>query len=229
MLVIYSFCKADQDLAEKTAKWICELRENKNHKLLLICDKSCDPQSLISILSQTFGEVKHFFTPHDRIGWPQGPNVKFDCAARIAKFIYGEPFFWLEPDCTPIRGDWLDRIEEEYLRENKLFLGNKVVTKEDKRELMNGVGVWPSDYAEHYPSAMNCLNSPWDYVFGPEVFKSFHDTKLIQHEWRAKDFSEKGSLERLKPETILFHGCKNDSLIRKLRFRKNRIKSPNTR
>ena len=61
----------------------------------------------------------------------------------------------------------------------------------------------------------------WDVTVGPTLVAEAHQSRTIQQEWgemgKAPTFTTTADLERIRPDTQLFHRCKDGTLIARLR------------
>lgn len=232
MLTVLNFCGKDRELAFKLLKWIQDLGGAKNHELLLVTGVQTAAAGMHAELEllahETFGKAQFRVTDtQDEGGWPSSPNNAWRDTIIFTRMKVGHPFLWLEPDCTPITSDWLDRIEAEFIASGKPFLGAEV-TKPQHR--MSGVGVYPPDFVSH-TSRLHMLpkNVPFDQYFASDIVPKAHFTTLIQNVWNTEfgkpetipTFPTKESLSLLDPKAVLFHRCKDGTLIDRLR--ENRV------
>lgn len=146
------------------------------------------------------------------------------------------PWFWMEPDCVPLTKDWLDRIEVAYREcsvrksQPKYFLGGEVRQPEHR---MSGVGVYPCAVAQFTRGLPHLANNPapWDQVLSQDFSSFVEYTPLIQNVWNktvgdpnsAPTFPDVASLSHLDPSAVLFHRCKDGSLIERLRERDRKV------
>lgn len=234
MLTVLNFCGKDRDLAFNLLKWIQELGGAKNHELLLVTGVQTAAAGMHAELEllahETFGKAQFRVTDtQDEGGWPSSPNNAWRDTIIFTRMKVGHPFLWLEPDCTPITSDWLDKIEAEFIAAGKPFLGAEV-TKPQHR--MSGVGVYPNDFVR-YTSRLHTLpkNVPWDQYFASDIIPNAHFTSLIQNVWNTEfgkpetipTFPDKDSLKLLDPKAVLFHRCKDGTLIDRLRETRVRV------
>jgi hypothetical protein len=144
VILVYPFSLRDIDLALKNAKWINELGGCKGHECLCIYDTRCDP----GVVEQIGAELLKGFDKVYRLiadakdGWPEGANYLF---ARSATWLQNKlqyPYlFWMEPDAITLTPGWLDKLEAEYKRAGKPFMGDRVEV-EDIPLHMSGVGIY---------------------------------------------------------------------------------------
>lgn len=183
--------------------------------------------------------------------WPVGPNWAFYTTAIYVGMTSKEPFMWLEPDCVPLCEGWLDKIEAEYLSSQKPFLGPVIETqnKSFKPQYLNGTSVYPANAIRYFHGPMvdflKGAGHAFDVAGSPQTVPNCHFSGLIQHgytdekginHWGTypnpplefKEAKEAGDGEHIitpaaiHPGTVLFHPCKNSSLIDLLRKRQEK-------
>lgn len=204
---------SNEDLGLIWLDWVKKLNAQMlaNYDLVLLI-----PQKTVvepEVLSP-WKSVKRFNENSGIAAWPRGPNAVFQ---QIMWFYYHEklkgPFLWCEPDCVPVKFDWLDRIRQEYAACGKDFMGTMVepLISGGKRvpRHMTGNAVYPHKAYEKAPKIMEAVGVGWDVLAAEQILPRAHITKLIQHEFRHAQFKSRAELEKaLKPETVLFHSDK---------------------
>lgn len=241
MLCTLSFFHGDKDQAIRLAEWIRELGNVKHHDCLLVVDPGTNETGVIEPFREAFGNVWKInsepFEAPEKWGSgttdARGPNELFLAAAIYVETKLKRPFFWMEPDAVPMRASWLDEIEQAYRAAKKPFMGMYVNIPPHEPH-MSGIGVYPAMVAD-YSMAMRIPGKiAWDYAgrvdtvgSGPSRPPKAHFTNLIQHEYRVQWYGEekpvgpsfptKASLKHIKPETVVFHRCKDETLIDRLR------------
>lgn len=139
-----------------------------------------------------------------------GPNSSF---RQVAWFFYLNKKFgswlWLEPDCWPVTASWLYDLEHEYFDSGKAFMGVRMTFPGNKKQYMNGVGIYPWNAIQYAPllvqSAMWTQHPEYEVGFdvagGNDVLNHAHMSRRIQligHLSKLKD--------EVRPETSLCHG-----------------------
>lgn len=230
MLCVIPFFSGDKDQAIRLANWIRHLGGVKHHDCLLVIDTGTTETDVIEPLHEAFSSVATIkCAPVGSQGtWGSGTT---DATAANEMWLAGAncvfhrqkvPFFWLEPDAVPTRSTWLDEIEAEYKTCGKRFMGAFVDIPPHEQH-MSGVSVYPADVANHSVDMMQPGQIAWDYAGRNDtvVRKKANFTNLIQHEYRidgeAPTFPTIESMSVIRPETAVFHRCKNDSLVQRLR------------
>lgn len=228
--VVLGFCNKDGNMAQQTVQWMREMGSTFPNPFVLCCPRDTLPGFAASVESNAghvFSSVRRFTcTGSSSMQWPVGPNVGWQSAARYMLQVKS-PWLWLEPDAIPLKHSWLSRLEREYHFRKKSFFGPLV----ENRGHMNGVAIYPSDTAQRCPKAMSATTQAWDWILGGELGTDVYNASgLIQHCWGivggrphpsdgpAAHFANKAELDNwLLPTAVVFHRCKDGSLINRLR------------
>jgi hypothetical protein len=221
--------------AERTLlHWIEHLGGCREHHGMLVADAAVDWREASGLMEQAkraFGEATIIVTADPQEGWPQGPNWLFRTAAREARARQA-PFLWLEPDAIPLKPGWLDELERQYLKSGSLFFGS--VLSSEKAGLpgryLAGTAVYPANAIDIIEPAIEARpNVAWDVSSADAVVPHSGHTGLIQHFWGehnlpptfARSRANSGpknvmTLEDIWRDALIFHRCKDGSLIRLL-------------
>ena len=185
--------------------------------------------------------------------WPVGPNWCFYSVAFLIAMTQKDAWLFLEPDCVPLKRGWLDKIESEYLTSQKPFLGPVIETqnKSFKPQYLNGTAVYPANALKYFHGAMvdflKGAGNAFDVAGSPNTVPNCHFSGLIQHgytddnginHWGTypneplvfKDAREAGDGPNvvtravISSQAVLFHPCKNGSLIELLRKSSEQVK-----
>jgi hypothetical protein len=160
-----------------------------------------------------------------------GPNRPW-IVAGLSMQAAGTPWLWLKSDCVPLVPDWMEIIQDRYDAGGEPFAGP--ILKE--RGHMNGTGVYPANTPVLLPKTYEICShdytvaSAFDLVMKDEMISKCRDlSDIFQLAWAEKDgkliedgagdvptFPDDKSLERLRPEAVMFHRCKDGSLIDRL-------------
>ena len=178
------------------------------------------PQDLVSAITErtSTGIILRRPFPLSREHWPQGPNWSFACAAEWCHQHQWD-FLLLEPDCVPIRRGWLDGVLREYRGCGRAYMGHYEPAGADHQMHLAGVAVyqWETYQRLHWHE----FHRAWDVTVGPTLVAEAHQSRTIQQEWgemgKAPTFTTTADLERIRPDTQLFHRCKDGTLIARLR------------
>lgn len=151
-------------------------------------------------------------TPINISGWPIAPNRHFRevCALMMSEYN-NAPFWFFEPDCTPLRPGWLSAIDEAYKLGRQPFAGAIVPTRvtdgkgnhSTDGEHMVGCGIYPPDFYKR-SQLMLALDrkmpfsplplEPFDVRVRFEVVPYALKLTTLQHNWRTLNYREKGGV-----------------------------------
>lgn len=239
LLVILPYHKGDVDLAKSLLEHVASFSErpDSRHSILLVADSGVDPAKtteLMDIARKVFNSGKDIRLTITATGWPKAANQMFVFASKHVEEAYRLPFLWLEPDCVPLSGDWLDRIADAYERCPQRFMG-PLVFNTDQPGLppvhLSGCSVYPND-AYSIMEAQCRGEQAFDIASADTVVKSgrARDSKLIAHMWGLRDLpptfvsertadSPKNALtiDQIPNGAVLWHRCKDGTLFNVLR------------
>lgn len=218
MLCALSVYSGDADAAQRLLEWIAELGGVNFHTLVLATTQHVNPAPLLEVAQKSWGSVEHFLInmQQERLPWPVAANLAFSQVCEKLK-NRGQPFFFLEADCVPIVGNWLDQLEREYHANGKPFMGivhstvNPYTGEVMPNSLhMNGAGVYPAHVDRYLPSLPFLMTAmatePWDMALRHEMMSltdgmggfrkdesgnrvsACHATEKICFSWRTKDY-----------------------------------------
>lgn len=224
MLVVIPVCAKDEALVLKNLDWLSELDGKINATALIAYPIGFDAQAVIDKAKSVFGWflIAGYDDWKGDPKWPQPQNWAWQSAARNMVSIK-EPWLWWEADSTPLIKGWYDAIKCEYLTGKKPFMGCIMERVNGFDPHMNGVGVYPADVGRHSHTAMLCRSAPFDVVMWRDTQQHTHRANhIIQHHCRengdSTHFPDHASVESIiRPGVVLFHRCKDGSLIDRLR------------
>jgi hypothetical protein len=228
----------DQDQAERLLDWVAELGGVSKHRLFLMPAKGQmlsrakmamteegNPlfESVI-LLTDYEGVQSDWSASNAPVRDASGPNSMFRQFAWHFHLNALGPWFFCEPDAIPLRPDWADRIEAEYLASRKLYMGARVPRNGDTPEHSTGNMVLPQDAAvlsqklmlprfAEFPDGRR-IEVAFDVAGADDVLANFHETRLIQHVFRGPELN---SLESIRDDAVIFHTCKRGEIIPLLR------------
>lgn len=225
--VVFPVCHGDIVLAIQHAKWLASMKRRWPNRAVIAHDTLAPaPQlsELNKLLSQCFqGLVPFRYPKPPQAGWPFAPNWSFQQTARhMAQ--QSNPWFWFEADAVVLKPEWLSRLQSEYERAEKPFMGPVVKGMGH----INGGAIYPANTPFRIPKAMECTNMAWDYMMKPEMIHDCHDgSRLMQHIWTIVNGQaserEGGSEPRnvtaeqarrwIKPSSVAVHRVKDSSLV----------------
>jgi len=242
LLILLPYHNGDYELALNLVKWMAELSPNyRPHSILCVADNAVPMekvQELQSITKLLFNYAKTMLVPvpqptPEKMVWK--PNEMFLAGARQVKAHYRLPFLWLEPDCVPLTPTWLDDLAEEYSECPTQYMG-AIIHQEGQEGLpsdhLTGCSIYPNNAIDLIGKIDSIKNGSqaWDIGCAAQVVPRAMNTKSIHHYWGLKDMppvfveARKAddpknfvTLSFIQPEAVLFHRCKDGSLMTVLR------------
>lgn len=244
LLVVVPYCTKDVAQAKQLVEWINEVGAgNREAAILFVADSMVPRDTMVEInelSKKTFDEAHTISVrvPTEKQAWPHGANVMFSEAAKQVYECYKWSWLWLEPDAVPLKKGWLDAIREGAHYAARRYFGT--ITRSDQPPLpkahMAGVSVYPQNaYMEL--KGYCASNLAFDMAMAHHVVPRCTETNLIQEHWGEEGkppvFMNRTSmtapeavesiqnnmvgLDFIRPEAVLFHRCKDGSLIELLR------------
>ena len=227
MIVAFPVCVKDQGIAYESLRWMKEMGDDYRHHQMVLVASSTVSDSVVDDMVHSAKDAG--FTPitllrmkDEQAGWPAGPNMMFRAMAEHARKSASGSFLWLEPDAVPLCSGWLDKLEGEYRSCKKPFMG---VVYDKPFPHMTGVGIYPHDIARYNRYVLGQQRMPFDVVRPDLTIRHLHQTSLIHHEWGDSKtnvpwtFDTAESVERIREGAVIFHRCKDGSLLHRLRER----------
>lgn len=227
MLVAFSSSPNELDRTKALLEWIAELDVAlPNHRYLIVASSrvpEADVKQLSELAQKVFiGGTAIKQRGEYEAGWPMSANAMFRLAADWVSNNRAGHFFWLESDCWPLKSGWLEALDSEYRHRQKPFMGT---IYDQPFKHLNGTMVYPQDINNKHPYMLHATSLPWDLVRPDLTMKMGHNTPLIQRMLAdpkknlAMEFADSHSLSHIRPDAVIFHGCKSLSLITQLRGR----------
>lgn len=234
MLVVLPFYFGDEHLLLNNLEWFKELDGTLDYECLLACDHLTDDSRALKAAQSIFKSVKVFrYQRHPNPAWPFCQNNAFTSVSWHIAGKHKGPWIWVETDSIPMCKGWLDALWADYQKGGKPFGGHW----NHATGVFNGVAIYPQQVARYSDKMMmaNLLDvkdesgqlhqPPWDAYGSKQVKPHLHEMNhLMQHIWRddatgeAWTFPDRATVERVvRPGVVLFHRCKNQSLMARLR------------
>jgi len=226
LFTVIPICRKDYLEAVELLPWINELGGCKTHEVLLFFSADVPyerRECLVKVATKgwkaVYVEATPWCLPHER--WPIGPNWMHQCAARWVMLNKRQPWFWMEPDCVPLKPGWLGAIEKEYNDGFKPFLGVKEPAGGTYPSHISGCRVSPWYFYNRYWSSYEVPTTPFDVMDTERINAEATESKIMcfiynQH-GIAPRFYLPEDLNTISPKAVLFHRNKDGSLIRLLR------------
>lgn len=237
MIVVLPTHPGDWQLARSLLEWCQHLGGCRRHTLLILPSESLSPHpvsELKAIGGKVFNSVRVLpgVKPLMNEKWPRGANAMFKAAIQHTAMMK-RPWLWLEPDCVPMKSGWMDQLESEYQKCGKEFMGHFVRTNSPRLPefVLTGIAIYPPDCTPLLKHITR-MDVAFDISITNQVIRKAHDSALIWQYWGTKNQSPTFTMQPIPPKNrhlvglwhipktcVLFHRCKNGSLISLLKMR----------
>lgn len=129
LLTVIPFCKYDVARAEELLAWHYQLhgRKQSGYCLLASCDDVHPEKIEVMKISASVAFESVDCIKIGRIktnAKTQAINGMFKAVAGYVATHYRVPFFWCEPDFTPLKPNWIMQLAGEYYNQPRRYCGN---------------------------------------------------------------------------------------------------------
>ena len=233
MLLTLAYCNKDVDQTRRLLLWIEKLSPKLGpHCCLLSADALVPHETKLEIAAIAkrifyYTETAIINVPLDATGWPKAPNAMFRITCQHVQECYKLPFFWMEPDCVPLKPSWLDELALSYSRSPKRFMGAMIRSQQPPMPPVHlaGCAIYPHDaYTAMEP--FTTTDRAWDIANAAYVIQRAADTPLIHHHYGTMElpptFKETKApgdpentctLDFIRDGAAVFHRVKDNTLI----------------
>ena len=234
MMIVIPWCHKDADGTLNLLHWMRELDGQSRHSCLLVAAAGLPKEKIGALVEAARAAFQNVIpvqtTMIDNRPWPCGPNTMFRCTLGWAKqHLPGRYFWWNEPDCIPLVPGWADALEAEYLFAKRPFMG---VMADLPTPHLTGCAMYPSNVAFYNKEMTLADRKAFDCVEPLKTLAFTHHTTLVHHQWNDWDgstvpsFQSVDKLKLLRPGAVIFHRCKDQSLVERLRERRAKLAEP---
>ena len=228
LVVILPVSRPDFHLACQWLRWV-RILTRRPFDLLVVPAHSVLPPEVATLKRLTdkmnwipcwipCAEVRQVAEYYERpdLGYAAAANHLFRSALELAEIHHpGQPVLWCESDCIPLTPEWVTEITREYEQCGKPFMG--AFHPVGAIPHMSGNAVYPPNWRELAPSLAELPGKNpgqgWDSACAHETVPQMHVAKTIQQEWVVPPVTQDVFERYVKPETVLFHRCKDGTLI----------------
>jgi len=129
-------------------------------------------------------------------------NNMFRHAAKVAQQQCRFPWLWLEPDCVPVKPDWIEQLATAYDNQPAKYLGF-IGKAADGGKFMARCGIY--FLAASYELDSHCqADIPFAIATSSEVIPRCNHTNLIQY----TSIERVEDLQKIEPTAVIVHGDK---------------------
>jgi hypothetical protein len=220
-------CPLDLGPAFELVQLICDIETHRRPEteFFLVYRKDCPlwvAKDFVKLVAKRFGRWGACPARNHDVGWPGGPNmlaasafIEMSILRRADGICHNEAFLLFEPDCIPLRKDWLDALSEEWERvkaAGKECFGHwHHLGAEDEGLHMNGNAVFETAFFDKHPTwIVGTATQGWDFFFRDKILPISEDSNLIFQHWNRWGMSadELDNMTKNGVRPALFHGVK---------------------
>ncbi len=187
----------DMDAAVELIQLICwiEYPRREDTEFFLVYRKDCPlwlGKEFEKLAANHFGRCAARMARNHDVGWPAGCNMLAGSAfiemsiLRREGLCQNEAFLLFEPDCIPLRRDWIDQLSAEWDRVS--VLGKEAFGhwhSEGVELHMNGNAVFRTTYFDEYPTQIvGAGTQGWDFFFREHFLAMSVDSNTIFQQWQ---------------------------------------------
>jgi hypothetical protein len=218
-------CPLDLTPTFELVQLICDIekRRHPDSEFFLVYRKDCPlwvAKEFERMTARRFARVAARPARNHDVGWPGGPNMLAASAFIEMSILHrqdgpcrNEAFLLFEPDCVPLRKDWLDALSEEWERvkaAGKEAFGHWHDLGPDGLH-MNGNAVFRTDFFDSHPTCIvGSAMQGWDFFYRDRILPISMDSNLIFQHWNRYGISveELDNMTKGGVRPALFHGIK---------------------
>jgi hypothetical protein len=242
MLVVIPISKTDENLPHSFCRIMNFFGPYLNHEVLFTYKKSDQKladeiKQKISCLFKNSSDC--IINENTKQGWPVGPNSYWQQTIIYLRNIKNKnPWYWMELDVTPLKDEWLDELQEDYINTALPFFGCVSESSYFYPSHLSGCSVYPADISEYNNNWkwVHNSNMAFDILCSGEIMKylvfdsykmlNFFKTEKYKFNKKNKTFDmqkinmpfDNGREKDIEKKEIvlgfslLHHGCKDGSL-----------------
>lgn len=220
--VVLPVAKFEWHLACKWLRWAAALMkpEFEFYNLIIYCSPDLRLEQMQALKAVTMideWDVKVVCAEQVKeLGYFGTPNQMVKGALELVEKEYPEAaMLWCEADTVPLRASWVREILTEYRACGRPFMGD-FYRAGGSIPHMTGNAVYHPSWRTLAPSlaALKQEECGWDSLCAHDTMPRAHNSKTIQQIWRPPlPITADWARANIRPETALFHQCKDGSLI----------------
>lgn len=227
IILALQFYPGDIDQAKQLTQLICDIEPNsRNDVEFAVCYRQDCKQYTVEeigrIAGTKFARVHYVKGMRGGVGWPHGPNdlwaetmMRLSLKAR-SRQTQAAAVLTFEPDCIPLRSDWIDYLQAEWSRTDREGLD---IFGHAHSNHINGNCVCRMGLLRKHPAFNGAGNEGWDCYHGELMLRIGRDSSAISQHYRMKG-ANRAVVESLRKNggiPALFHGIKGPEGIEAIR------------
>jgi hypothetical protein len=224
--IMLQFYSGDFEQAKALCELIVDIETEERKDIEFVVAGRFDVPStqldeLRAILLRKFSRVFAIRSPRRGEGWPDGCNALWSGA--VSEFCYmrsqghskAEAVFTMEPDCLPLRRDWINQLRAAWNDahgKEKVVTGHLCKNEAGEPTHINGNLIISTYAGKLAPKILQGADSkrPWDCVHGSMLLKIGQDTPAIYQNKRRDEFSlhDWQDVNKLGVRPAIWHGIR---------------------
>jgi hypothetical protein len=212
LVVVLPVAKFDWNLAKKWLAFVDSFGSESSFTMLILCspDLTEAHKDQLKLRPKWHVETANI----TERGYFGSPNQMIKAGLEWCERQFPTyAMLWCEADTVPMRASWFREIRDEYRACGRPFMGDIL---QGPIVHMTGNGVYHPDWRRIAPSLgmLGQEQCGWDTLCAHEILPRAHQAKTIQQIWRPRlPITKEWAAANIRPETALFHQCKDGSLI----------------
>lgn len=218
LITVIGFNTDNAILAERLCDWIYQLsgKEQGGHAVL-VCDQQVHEElrQKVRIAAEVaFSGVEMVVASVDVIP-KQIPshywmNLMFIKAADHMQRCYRWPWLWLEPECVPVKDNWMESIMAAYDSQPKRYMGTHMQLGDTR--FLNRIAVYPPS-AYFDVREVKQTEGPFEIAASQRIIPKSSRTKVFQH----LKFQDETDIEKVREDASVVVGDAVGILIESMR------------
>lgn len=218
ILIVIPFWSENAEQAETLIDWIYQLNGNQaSGSVLLVVENEvhAEDREKIKVSAElAFETVEMIQLPKFTGVKNEQINFIFKTVSEYIHKCFKCPFFWMEPDTTPVSADWFQKLSLAYEHQPKKYAGSFMSAGE---KIFSGRVICypPSAFSDLGNFCTGSLAS-FNIVAGSSLTTRATNHRLVQE----LEVNEVADCDKVKSATIAVHGDKKQILLHKLKDKK---------
>ncbi len=214
-VIVLPVARFDWNLAVKWLAWVKALKTDYLPTIICWCGSDVDETLYEELIAVSPDNTIVMDSGVKELGYFGTPNQMLKSALEFCEKEFKNcAILWCEADTTPMHKTWATDIFAEYNDCDRPFMGD--VERGGGIPHLTGNAVYHPEWRKLAPSlaALGSEACGWDSLCAHDILPRAHYAKTIQQTWRPPlPITADWAAKNIRPETALFHQCKDGSLI----------------
>ena len=219
ILIVIPFWSENAEQTEALIDWIRQLNANKAvGSVLLVAanEVHAEDREKIKVSAElAFETVEMIQLPRNTGIKTEQINFNFKTVSEYILKSFKCPFFWMEPDTTPTRADWLQQLEYAYDRQPKKYAGSFIRGQDQNIFAARVICYHPTAFSDIGSFCVGSI-STFNVQAGASLTMRSTMHRLVQE----FAINEEADCDKVNPAAVAVHGDKKQILLKKLKDKK---------